>query len=234
MFDFLNHLFKHEGQNEGVSLSEMITGNKKKSAEQAKLDLLNALNQTDAQKNYYSTLAKRAIVSARTAISKGDETGKRIAYNELKFAYGVYQYMSALHNSFRIIKSNTDMIGMTETLASVIDGLSQISVPASSLNFDKLTAKALRGFKGVDMSGLEGMLQKLIEGSLQATNVSGASDAFLDKLINGEVSLDTPYTEPVENKVEEQPAQEEPKDTVDDTAALLAALDKINASLKNG
>lgn len=224
-FDFLNG-------HENVAIGEVVASRNKKKAEEVKIQIFEALKQTEAQKNLYATTAQRAIVKAKKAIAANDAAGKSIAYNELKFAYGVYQYMTSLHNAFRTLKSQYDMQEMTETFANVVNSLTKINVPAKSFNFDKLTAKALNGFKGVDMSGLDSMVQKLIEGSMQATNVSGASDAFLDKLISGEVSLDTPYNAPAPSQ--EAPADNsvEQKEVSSDTADLLAMLDAINAGLR--
>ncbi len=218
------------------SIGEVIRGDKKKTAEETRKMIFDALTQIETQKNLYATTAQRAINKAKAAIANHDAAGKQIAYNELKFAYGVYQYMSTLLNAFRTIKSQMDMQEMTESFATVVNNLSKIRVSSNNVNFDKLTANALRGFETIDMSGLDKMVQQLIEGSIQATNTSGATDSFLDKLISGEASLDTPYdmaSKPSDEKTHSENTQtaaaqsDEGKKTED----LLAMLDAINAGL---
>lgn len=227
MFGF----FENKNKTSRKSIGDVIRGDKKKLAEDTKQTVIDALAQTDAQRNLYAAMAQRAINKARRAIDAGDEAGKRIAYNELKFSYGVYHYFGSLHNAFRTIKSQMDMNEMTENFAAVVNNLSKIRVPANTLDFNKLTDTALKGFNSLDMTGLDDMVQKLIEGSAQATNVSGASDSFLDRLISGEATLDTPYTAPAQEATAQESAAALQSGAKDDTADLIAMLDKINSGL---
>ena len=155
-------MFGSKDKNSRISISDVVRGDRKKLAEQTRRTVFEALQQTETQKNLYATMAQRAINKARVAIASNDDAGKSIAYSELKFSYGVYQYMSALHNAFRTIKSQMDMQEMTASFAEVVDNLCKIRIPDNSFNFDKLTAKALSGFAPADMDGLNRMAQKLI------------------------------------------------------------------------
>lgn len=227
MFGF----FENRKNTSRSSIGDVIRGDRQKLAEKTRQTVMEALAQTEAQHTLYETYAQRAITKARKAIREHDEAGKRIAYNELKYAYGVYQYMGSLHNAFRTIKSQMDMQEMTESFAHVVNQLSRIRVPANNLDFDRLTNTALRGFSSMEITGLDTMVQKLIEGSARATNISGATDSFFDKLISGEITLDTPYTAPEQATTVQEGTSPLQSGASSDTANLIAMLDAINSGL---
>ncbi len=223
--------------NDKPSMMDVLRGKGDRGAkvENIKLEITNALIETEAQKEIYRTAAKRAIHKAQRAVEQHNAAEKAIAYNELKFAYGVYHYMDTLHNAFRSIESQLQMQEMTQSFAHVVSSLKSIRVPASNINFNKLTATALREMDRLDFSGLDEMVNELIHGSIQATDSAHANDQFLDDLVSGKVSLDTPYTT---SSSTEAPAQTEnlekrteTKPVSADEAELLAMLDQINAGL---
>lgn len=219
-------------QNEKRSIADVIAGRKKITAEEVKQDLTNALVETEAQKEIYRTAALRAIAKAKRAMAAGNSGEKAIAYNELKFAYGVYHYMDSLHTAFLTIESQLQINRMTEDFARVVSNLKSIRVPASNVNFNKLTATALKQMESLDLSDLDDMVTKLIHGSMNATNASQASDRFLDDLVSGKISLEEPYS--AKTAEVEQPAAEETEKNADTVGEddLLAMLDQINAGLK--
>ena len=218
-----------------MSIADAIRGERTQNTEEIKAEITSALIETDAQKELYRTAAQRAIQKARRAIQNQNLAEKSIAYNELKFAYGVYHYMDTLHMAFRTIESQMMMQEMTQGFAKVVSRLKSIRVPAGTMDFNKLTAMALKGLDTVDMRGLDDMVNQLIHGTMEATNSTGASNDFLDSLVNGTATLETPFTElaPQEAPAAEAPAEEAPEQaekTGEDE--LMALLDQINAGLK--
>ena len=166
--------------------------NEKEMAE-VKKKVQDAVRQTDVQKEIYSMRAQQAIIKAKNAIARNDPTRKSIAMQELKLCYGVYRYMSTLNNTYRTLDAQIQMQTITRDFASVVESLSSINVAQPKLNFKELTAKALTGLKGVDLTGMESMLNELVQGTNTATAMSETEDDFLEKLVSGEATLDTPY-----------------------------------------
>lgn len=148
---------------------------------------------TSQQKEYYKNQAETAILKAQKALACNDIEGRRIAMNELKVAYGVYKYMSSLHDSFRVLESQVQMQMLTEEFSQVVNELSRIRVSAVPVNFASLTKKALGNFPPIDTKGLDSMVNSLMSESIAATESQYADDSFLEKLVSGTVSLDDPY-----------------------------------------
>ncbi|MGN0779724.1 MAG: hypothetical protein ACI4MJ_11280 [Aristaeellaceae bacterium] len=219
-----------------VSMGEALQNNrqkreaaKKQQAEQTYKDVLEAIAQTDAQKTLYATRAQRAIAAVKRAEANHDTVGKRIAYDQLKFAYAVYQYIGKIHDVYRIIQGQLDMQGATEELVATVGKLNAIRIPTQSVNFDKLTDTALRGFRTMDVSGVDNMLQQMLNTSTQTSSISGISDQLMDQLIRGEITLDTPYTAEVTTDTVE-PVQTHAAETSTQTAENLNdALSMLNA-----
>ena len=218
---------------ESRSIADTIRNEKKKTAEEVKAEITNALIETDAQKELYRVAAQRAIQKAKRAIANKNYGEKAIAYKELKFAYGVYHYMDTLHMAFRTIESQMQMREMTQSFAHVVNSLKNIRVPANNVNFSKLTATALRELDSVDLNGLDEMVNQLINGTINATEATSTSDAFLDELVNGTATLDTPFPEMTHQMTpaDDQKVKTE-KTTNPDNDELLAMLEQINAGLR--
>lgn len=228
---------KKNKKKESLSMADAIRGDKKKTAEEVKREITDALVETETQKELYRTAAQRAIARAKRAVASNNPGEKAIAYNELKFAYGVYHYMDTLHTAFRTIESQLQMRQMTQNFANIVTRLKSIRVPSTNVNFTKLTAIALKEMDSVDFAGLDDMVNQLIHGSINATDASKANDQFLDDLVSGKATLDAPYpfesTEAaLENPADaDAPAQQETHNAATSTDELLAMLDQINAGL---
>ena len=229
-----------KNKNSAPSIADILRGREAEKGEKAlkiKQEITSALIETEAQKEIYRTAAQRAIHKAQRAEAQHNAAEKAIAYNELKFAYGVYHYMDTLHNAFRSIESQLQMQAMTQSFANVVMRLKSIRVPASTVNFNKLTAMALREMDRMDLSGLDDMVDQLIHGSIEATSAAHANDQFLDDLVSGKITLDTPY---VSGKDMKTAGQEEPTKPVSeeesaaaDESELLAMLDQISSGLNS-
>ena len=109
--------------------------------------------------------------------------------------YGVYRYMGTLNSAYRTLDAQIQMQKITQDFAGVVNSLSSINLHQPTLNFKDLTSKALCGLKGLDLTGMENMVNELVKGTNVATSVGMSDDPFLEKLIAGEVTLDSPYAE---------------------------------------
>ena len=217
------------GKDKSRSIVETIRHNKKKTMDEVKAEITKGIIEVDAQKELYRVTAQRAIQKAKRAIANRNDREKAIAYQELKFAYGIYHYMDTLHTAFRTIESQLHMQEMTQSFAKVVNTLKGIHVPAGTMDFNKLTAIALRSLDVADIRGLEEMVEKLIHGSMDATNSVNASDSFLDDLVNGTATLEPPY--PSQTNSQEQAVSQKQEENMESTD-LTALLDQINAGLK--
>lgn len=227
----------HQKQEPEKSMFDLIRDGKKRTREEVKKEITSALIETDTQKELYRTAALRAIAKAKRAVANNNPGEKAIACNELKFAYGIYHYMDSLHTAFRTVESQLQIQEMTQEFANVVSSLKSIKLPAANVNFNSITAMALKAMGNFDTAGLDDMVRQLIQGSMSATDATQASDQFLEDLISGKVSLDAPYAakpirEPAENqKTIEAAPQNEQTQEVSGTDELLALLDQINAGL---
>ncbi len=213
------------------SMVELFREGKAMAKEQVKKEITKALIESDTQKELYRTSAMRAIVKARKAIDRHNQGEKAIAYNELKFAYGLYHYMDSLHTAFRTMESQLQIQEMTQEFANVVTSLKSIRLPSSKVDFNSITATALKSMGSFDTAGLDSMVKKLIEGSLVATNASHANDAFLDDLVSGKTTLEAPYMEE-QPEIKEKEQEKEVKNAESEgTDELLALLEQINAGL---
>lgn len=149
--------------------------------------------ETEEQKELYRIRAQKAIIKAKKAAESNDPAAKRIAMQELKLAYGCYHYMGSVNDAFRTMHSQMQMQSVTQEFASVVDSLSKIRVQNTPVNFAALTRKALKGFQTLDISGLDSMVDSLIRGSIEATESDRAEDAFFEKLVSGEASIDSHF-----------------------------------------
>ncbi len=218
----------------GKSIIDVLREGKERAREEVKKQITESLLETDTKKELYRVVAQRAIAKAKRAVANNNPGEKAIACNELKFAYGVYHYMDSLHTAFRTIESQLEIQEMTQEFANVVGRLKSIKLPAANIDFNSVTAAALKNLGGYDMAGLDDMVRQLIQGSMSAS-ASQANDRFLEDLISGKTTLDAPYiVEP--EKVTEAPetnlesAADEKKE-VSGTDELLALLDQINAGL---
>ena len=166
-----------------------------KEREEVAKKVLDAIRTTGVQREMYSMRAQDAIAKARRAVAAGDATGKAIAMQELKMCYGVYRYMGTLNSAYRTLDAQIQMQKITQDFAGVVNSLSSINLHQPTLNFKDLTSKALCGLKGLDLTGMENMVNELVKGTNVATSVGMSDDPFLEKLIAGEVTLDSPYAE---------------------------------------
>ena len=177
-------------------IREMWSADKQMSAEkkeQVYQQILSGMAKTEEQKQLYKIYADRAIVNAKRAAENGDLAGKKIAMRELKASYSFYHYMNSMYDAFRAMESQVRMQNVTQEFAEVVNGLSSIRVNATSMDFAALTQKALKSFKPVDLAGLDQMVDSLVRGSITATESEQADDAFLEALVEGRATLDTPY-----------------------------------------
>lgn len=161
--------------------------------EQVRLQVMQGELDTEKQKELYRIHAERAIGKAREAIANNNSQDKQIAMRELKVAYGFYHYMSSMHFSFRLMHSQMDMQDATRDFAEMVKNLSSIRLTDKPVNFASLTRKALKNFSSLDVTGLDKMVDSLVRGSIAATESEQADDAFLEALVTGKASLDTPY-----------------------------------------
>ena len=168
--------------------------------------VLEDIHKTNVQRELYKMRIQDAIAKARKAVAAGDPTGKALAMQELKMCYGVYKYMGTLNSAYRTLDAQIQMQNITQDFAGVVNSLSEINLQSPKLNFKDMTRKALSGLKGLDLSGMENMVNELVQGTNVATAVeTTADDPFLEKLISGEVSLDSaPQSEPVAAPVQAQ------------------------------
>ena len=235
----MNRFFRDKSKNQREpeqSMLDALREGKKKTAEEVRNEITDALIEVDAQKEIYRANALRAIAKAKRAIASNNAGEKAIAYKELKFAYGIYHYMDTLQTAFRTIESQIQMQELTQEFAQVVTNLKSIRMPASNINFNKITATALKGMDSVNFAGLDDMVNQLIQGSFKATDASHANNQFLDDLVSGKATLDAPYpVEPEQTEQQEEeaggeaPAEENNKPA--GTEELLALLDQINAGL---
>lgn len=200
---------------------------------QLKTELVKGIIDADAERRIAYNDIMRAIERARNAIANNDEIGKATAMNELRLHLGMYRYMSAMYGNLKLMESNFAAQDITQNFADFVHRVSSIKVPASTVNFDKLTAQALRGIKPVNLSGVEKMAQNLIDGSMKATNTAFISDKYLEDLVNGTVSLGDPAQTAAPNGVDivDPTVQSNPEVADDATDELRKMLQEINAGL---
>lgn len=219
-------------------ISGMWKANKKLTAEKQKEvyhQILSGMTKSEEQKQLYKIHAERAIVKAQKAAKSSDDAGKRIAMRELKVAYGLYHYMCSMHDAFRAMKSQVEMQNITQEFAEMVNSLCSIRMKAKPVDFAALTQKALKGFKPLDLAGMDNMVDSLIRGSIAATESDDADDAFLEALVRGEVSLETPYPSKTLEKYDtgrkekRSETHSEPAGEKDD---IMALLDQMVNSLK--
>ena len=198
--------------------------------------VLHGETETAEKKELYRLRAERAILKAKKAAKSNDSTAKRLAMQELKLAYGCYHYMGSVNDAFRTMHSQMQMQEATQEFASVVESLSKIRLQSSPINFADLTRKALKGFETLDISGLDSMVDSLIRGSIAATESDQAEDAFLEKLVSGEVSLDAPYhsmiVEEFDNSIKEQGSDTNPG-ALSENDDIMALLDQMAAGLND-
>lgn len=222
-------------KDKGMSIIDVLREGREKARNDVKKQITESLIETDTKKELYRVAAQRAIAKAKRAVANNNPGEKAIAYNELKFAYGVYHYMDSLHTAFRTIESQLEIQEMTQDFANVVGRLKSIKLPAANIDFNSITATALKNLGGYDMVGLDEMVRQLIQGSMSAAD-SQTNDRFLEDLISGKASIDAPYavepekTEEVPKTGIENSAKEEKKE-ISGTDELLALLDQINAGL---
>lgn len=205
---------------------------KKQLSEQKRQELLDLVLQnkirTAERREFYMIRAKESIERARRAVQSRNEADKQIAMRELKVNYAFYHYMSSLYNAFNAIESQMQMQTATEEFVEIATRLAGIKVQGKNVNFAELTRKALKGFKPVDTTGLDKMVDDLIRGSITATESDSADDAFLEALISGQSTLDTPFPSEtlLEHDANESAAEENHED-------IMALLDKVAEGLKD-
>lgn len=213
----------------------------KKLSEQKQEELykqvLDGLVAIGEHKEFYAEKAKYAIAKVRSA---NDAAAKQNAMRELKAAYGFYHYMSSMHDAFATIRSQMQLQAVTQEFAGIVKGLSSIRYNEESVNFAALTRKALRGFRSLNTSSLDDMVDSLVRGSIAATESEQASDEFFEDLIAGKVSLDTPYPS---KTLEEYDRAKKQIDKVTETGAsarrtsktseIMDLLDQITAGLRD-
>lgn len=191
----------------------------------ARKQLIEAQLTAQRQKEYYRIKANRYIEEARDAIKRSDNAGRVRAAQLLKVSYGAYRYMCSLSDTYTAISTNLDIREMTSEFARTINEITAIKVGDEHVNFAALTRKALRHLKPADLENVDGMFDELIRGSISATEATNANDVFLDALINGTATLDTPYPSPTIaelDKTEDAKMQDE---------QLLAILDQTAGTL---
>lgn len=157
---------------------------------QLKTQLQNSVIEADTQRGIARDAIARACRKARLAIQRNDNIEKNIAFNELRMQLALYRYTGAMYGNLRMMESNLAMQGLTENFANFVHRMSEIKVPANTVNFNKLTAEALRGIQPVDLEGVEEMTRSLIEGSMSATSTASIPDQYLMDLVTGKVNLD--------------------------------------------
>lgn len=217
---------------------------REKIREQLKLQLQKSVIEADAQRTLSRNAIMRSCRKARAAIERNDNIEKNIAFNELRMHLALYRYMGAMYGSLRMMESNLTMQGLTENFANFVHRMSQIKVPANTMNFNKLTAEALRGIQPVNFEGIETMTKNLIEGSMSATSTASIPDQYLMDLVNGKVQLDdvgssipTPVpqtvSQPIYQSAPDQPAPQPPAGGDGDVDAETRMLQEILEGLKD-
>lgn len=215
-------------------IREMWSQNKQLTAEKQQevyQQILSGMAKTEEQKQLYKIHAERAIVKAQKAAKNGDSAGKKIAMRELKASYGFYHYMSSMHDAFRAMEAQVKIQNVTQEFAEMVNNLSSIRVNAASTDFAALTQKALKNFKPVDLAGLDQMVDSLVRGSITATESEQADDAFMEALVEGRATLDTPYPSKMLEEYDSAKKEKsgEPDDKKDDIMALLDQMvNKLN------
>ena len=207
---------------------------KRELSEQKRQELLDLLLQNKIkaaeQRELYMIRAQKSIDRARRAVQSRNEAEKRIAMQELKVNYAFYHYMGALYNAFNTIESQLQIQAATEEFSEIVTRLSGIRPQqGKNVNFAELTRKALKGFKPMDTTGLDKMVDDLIRGSITATESDSADDAFLEALISGQSTLDTPFPSEAlqEHDAKQSVAAEESHEDI------MALLDKVAEGLKD-
>ncbi len=185
------------------SIWERIKGKKEeerelteKEREECGRKVLESIHTTGVQREIYGMKVQEAIIKARNAAAANDPTRKALAMQELKMCYGVYRYMDTLHTAYQTMDAQMQMQKLTQSFAGVVNSMAEINVKQPKLDFGLLTKKALTGIRGLDLTGMEEMVNQLVSGTNAATSVSTVDDPFLEKLVSGEVTVDSPYTLP--------------------------------------
>ena len=194
-----------------------------------------AIHTTNVQRELYKMRIQDAVAKARRAVKNNDVTGKAIAMQELKMCYGVYRYMGTLNSAYRTMDAQIQMQNITQNFAGVVNSLSEINYRAPKLDFKEMTAKALTGLKGLDLTGMEDMVNQLVQGTNVATAVEVTDDPFLEQLISGEATLDSAPAEmaaaPVAVPVQTQAAAPVKSQSQDDLIESMLA--QLSEGLSN-
>lgn len=157
---------------------------------QLKSDLQKGIIEMKTRNNLARADVDRAILKAQSAIQRNDMAARQIAMNELRLSFSIYRYTSAMHTNLQVMESNLALQTTTESFARMVHRFSKLKIPAGKINFNKLTAQALRGIRPVKLDGLEDLTANLVNASLSATNAASIEDSYLEDLISGRISLD--------------------------------------------
>ncbi len=207
---------------------ESRTIKREKDREELKRKILYCESETDTKRELYKIKAQRAINKAKSAANPAI---KNIAMNELKLYYGLYHYMGTLNTAFLAMQSQIEMQDLTSEFANLVNGLTKIKVPDKNVDYNKLTLTALQGFKPVDNTGLNKMVDDLIRGSFVATDSANANNAFFEALITGDASLDDNYHSETLEAFDQKQENAAAKNTSAKNDDLMNLLHQITAAL---
>lgn len=183
--------------------------------------IMEGVQSTGEQKELYRIRVNKAIEKAQRAVKAGDVVGKWSAMDELRAYYGFYRYMSTLQGAFRAMQSHIQIQTATRDFARMVDSFSRIRIQDKPVNFDMLLGKALKSFQPMDTTGLDKLLNGLFGYSTAVPETDTAEDAFLEALVSGQATLDTPYSSAVAQAIVQPAAQETSADADKDMMALL-------------
>lgn len=161
--------------------------------EELKAQIIRGELETAKQKEVFRTRFELALSRARGAVKNNDSIGKANAMKEMKLYYGCYRYMNSVHDAFRALHTQVGMQEVTQQFADAVQNLSTIQIRQTPVNFARLTRDALKNIQPMDLEGVDEMVNQLLRGSIEATESNQAEDTFLEALINGTATLNTPY-----------------------------------------
>lgn len=204
-----------------------------------KAELQTSIIEVETQRRLAKQRIERSILKARNAIQNNGVSQKAIAYNELRMNLAFYRYMGTLGSNLSMMESNLSIQTITENFADIVHRMSRLKAPANTMNFNKLTAEALRGIHPVQLDGIEDLAKNLIESSLSASNAAMIEDKYLEDLIIGRISLDDPIDAPsnsYESSTNVSAADSASHFSTTDTSTneLMRMLDEISTGLRNG
>ena len=180
----------------------------KVTAEELKITVQRTLNNIETQKILFRGRFESELRLAKNAQIKGDKTSLARHGERLKFFFAVNKYFTSMENAFLLLQSRMDIQEISAQFADVVNDISKVSIPAAKTDFNKITNDIIKKFATIDMSGINDMENQLIKGALTATDASREDEQFIQKLLDGSITLDDPYESPTLKEVKSKSEQE--------------------------